>query len=173
MPTEEKVKAVGELAVKLKAADAVVVTEFRGLKVAQATAFRSELRKQGLEFRVVKNTLLRRAAQDAGIEGLDPYLEGTTALVFGSGDVVAPAKAFAGFAKDNKELSVKAGILEGSVIAADRVEALAKLPSREELLTKLASSMNAPLSNMAMLLNAPLQNLAYGLSALLSTKEAA
>lgn len=171
MPTAEKVKAVGELAQRLKEADAVVLTEFRGLKVAQASAFRAQLRAEGLEFKVVKNTLLRRAAQDAGIEGLDPYLTGTTALVLGTGDVVAPAKALYAFLKDNKELTVKAGVLEGAVIAADRVEALAKLPSRDELLGKVVSAMNAPLANMAMVLNAPLQNMAFGLSALRAKKE--
>jgi large subunit ribosomal protein L10 len=173
MPNAEKVAEVAALEDKLRRAASVVLTEFTELSVAQATKIRRELRPRGLEFRVVKNTLLRLAASRAGVEGLEPYLVGTTAAIFAYDDPVAAAKAATEFTRQfTRELKVKAGVLEGQVVDAATVRALSALPSRDELLAKIAGSLAAPLQNLASLFQAPLRNLAFGLSQLAAQREA-
>jgi large subunit ribosomal protein L10 len=167
MPTAEKVAVVEDLAERLMRAESVVLTEFRELTVAQTTSMRQALRPRGLELKVVKNTLFRLAAEKAGVVGLEPYLSGTTAVIFGYQDPVEAPKAASEFARTyQKELRVKAGVLGKAVIEAQAVRDLAELPSREVLLARVAGSFQAPLQEMAMLLQAPLRNLAYGLQAL-------
>lgn len=173
MPNAEKIEAVLDLKERLQRATAVVLCEFRGLTVADVTAFRGGLRQEGLEFHVVKNTLLGLAAKDVGIQDLAPHLHGPTAILLGFDDVVAPARALMAFAKDHKEVAPKAGILEGRVISDDKIRALAALPSRDVLLGQVAAGMAAPMNQMVSLLQAPLRNLAYGLQALLRDREAA
>ena len=166
MTTQAKIDAVAEIAESLKSAQSVVLAEFKGLSVAQSQKLRGELRKQGVTFHVVKNTLLGKAAAQVGIQGLEPYLTGPTALAVSREDLVAPAKVLSGFQRTNKELTIKGGVLEGLVIDAAQVRDLADLPPRDVLLAKVAGGMQAPLYAMASVLSAPLRNLVYGLDAL-------
>ncbi|MDP3057855.1 MAG: 50S ribosomal protein L10, partial [bacterium] len=125
----------------------------KGLTVAKVTGLRSKLRAAGVEYRVVKNTLLKLAAKEAGIVGLDPYLEGQTAIIM-SKDLVAPAKTLAEWIKLNKIMEIKGGILQGKVLTAAQVYHLAELPSREVLLGRVVGSMMAPLSKFAFIVDA-------------------
>jgi large subunit ribosomal protein L10 len=172
-PRPEKVAAVAEIAGKLRESDAVFVTEYRGMNVQQLAQLRTALRPSGAEHKVYKNTLVRFAVRDAGVEGLDDLLVGPTALTFVAGDVAGAAKALRDIAKTTPTLVLKGGSLSGSVLSADDLKALADLPSREELLAKLAGGLQAPLVKTAGLLQALPRNLAYGLSALIEQKSAA
>ena len=144
--TSAKQAVVAQLKEQLESAKGVVLTSYKGLTVAQDTELRRELREAGVSYHVVKNTMLRIAAKEAGIEGIEEHLEGTTAFAFSTEDAVAPAKVICGFIKKNKledaeVLTVKVGMVEGKVIGVDEVKALAALPSREELIAKLLGSM--------------------------------
>ena len=147
---ETKKVKVEEIAVKFKAAASVVVVDYRGLTVGQATELRKQLREAGVEFKVYKNTLTRRAAEAAGLEGINEYLTGPNAIAFSNEDVVAPAKIINEFAKKNEALEIKAGIIEGNVSTVEDVKALAELPSREGLLSMLLSVLQAPVRNFAL-----------------------
>ena len=147
---ETKKVKVEEIAVKFKAAASVVVVDYRGLTVGQATELRKQLREAGVEFKVYKNTLSRRAAEAAGLEGINEFLTGPNAIAFSNEDVVAPAKIINDFAKKNEALEIKAGIIEGNVSSAEDVKALAELPSREGLLSMLLSVLQAPVRNFAL-----------------------
>ncbi len=166
MATPEKEKTVAELAASLRSAQSVVLAEFKGLSVKQSQKLRRELLSQGVQFRVVKNTLLRKAAEAVGIDGLEQYLNGPTAIAVSATDLIAPAKVLYAFQRANKELQVKAGILTGSVITGADVRDLADLPPREVLLAKVAGGMKTPLYGLASVISAPLRNLAYGIDAL-------
>ncbi|MDA8346835.1 MAG: 50S ribosomal protein L10 [Thermaerobacter sp.] len=166
MSTPEKEKTVADLTDSLRSAQSVVLADFKGLTVAQSSRLRRELGSQGVQFQVVKNTLLRKAAEHVGIEGLTPYLVGPTAIAISTTDLVAPAKVLYAFQRANKELQVKAGILTGSVIDGDQVKTLAELPPREVLLAKVAGGMKTPLYGLVSVISAPLRNLAYGVDAL-------
>ncbi len=147
---ETKKVQVEEIADKFKAAASVVVVDYRGLTVGQATELRKQLREAGVEFKVYKNTLSRRAAEIAGVEGINEYLTGPNAIAFSNEDVVAPAKVINEFAKKNEALEIKAGIIEGNVSSVEDVKALAELPSREGLLSMLLSVLQAPVRNFAL-----------------------
>lgn len=146
---EEKATLVDELAEKLKASKSVIVTDYRGLTVSEVTELRKQLRAAGIEYRVLKNTLTRRATAQSNASGLDAYLLGPTALAFGITDVVAPAKILTDFAVKNKALEVKGGLVEGRVIDAKGVKDLASLPSRDGLVSMLLSVLQAPMRNFA------------------------
>lgn len=169
---EEKESAVSLIREKLQASQGAVLTDYRGLNVAEVTELRDKLREAKVEFKVVKNTLTKRACSELGIEGLDPYLEGPTAIAFGLEDPVSPAKILSEFAKAHKDLEVKAGLLEGKVIDAEGVKALADLPSREELLAKVLGGMTSPLYGFAGSLQGILRNFVYVLSAVQEKKAA-
>ena len=149
---EGKKQIVAELVEKFKQAPAVVVVDYRGVNVAQITKLRKDLREAGIEYVVVKNTLLTIAAKEAGVEGLASTFKGVTAIAFASDDVVAPAKIIGKFIKDNKVMEVKGGLLEGEVIDAAAVTALGELPSKEVLLAQVASCFQAPIQRMAYVL---------------------
>lgn len=159
---EEKQKVVAEISEKLKSSSGIILADYRGLTVAQVTKLRSQLREAGIEYRVLKNTMIRRAAQEVGVEGLDPYLEGPTAVAF-SVDPVAPAKVLINFAKENKALEIKAAYVEGKVVDAAGVKALADLPSREVLLAMVLRGIQSPLTGMANVLQGPIRKLGYAL----------
>jgi large subunit ribosomal protein L10 len=172
----QKKVIVDNLAEQISSAKAVVLTSYKGLTVAQDTELRTELRQAGVSYHVVKNTMLRLAAKKAGVEGLDEFLEGTTAFAFSTDDAVAPAKVICGFIKKNKledteVLTVKTGLLDGKVISVDEIKALAALPSREELIAKLLGSMNAPISNTVNVLQGVIRNAVYVLDAIRAQKE--
>ena len=147
---EAKQNLVQDIAGKFQAAASVVVVDYRGLTVAQVTELRKQLREAGVEFKVYKNTLLRRATEQAGFEAINEVLTGPNAIAFSNEDVVAPAKIINEFAKKNGALEIKAGIIEGNVSSAEDVKALAELPSREGLLSMLLSVLQAPVRNFAL-----------------------
>ncbi len=161
----EKVAVVEEIRQKLADADAAVLTEYRGLRVAELAELRGALRPAGAEFKVFKNTLARRAAEEAGLDELIPLLEGPTAITFVSGDAVVAAKALRDFAKTNTALVIKGGLLGPRVLRAPDVDALADVPPREVLLARLAGGFQAPLTKAAGLFQAFTRNFAYGLKA--------
>ncbi|MFP4924563.1 50S ribosomal protein L10, partial [Staphylococcus pseudintermedius] len=142
---EAKKQQVDVIADQLKGSVSTVVVDYRGLTVAEVTELRKQLREANVQYKVYKNTMLRRAAEKAGIEGLDEFLTGPTAVAFTTEDVVAPAKVIAGFAKEHEALEIKSGIMEGSVITADEVKTVGSLPSHEGLVSMLLSVLQAPM----------------------------
>lgn len=169
----EKVAMVEEIADGLRRGQGIVLTDYRGLNVKAMTELRTELRKVGVEFKVVKNTLTLRAAKQVEIEGLEPLLEGPTAIAIGYDDPVAVAKAVSAFAKTHEQLQIKGGILEGNVISVDQVKALANLPSREELIAQVLRGMQAPIAGLVNVLHGSMRNLVYVLEAIRKQKESA
>jgi large subunit ribosomal protein L10 len=170
MARPEKVAVVTEIRDRLAAADAAVLAEYRGLKVAELAALRAALRPAGTDFKIYKNTLARRAAEESGLEALIPMLEGPTAIAFVRGDAVIAAKALRDFGKSNGALVVKGGLLGMKILASAEVTALADVPPREELLTRLAGGFQAPLTKAAGLFQAFTRNMAYGLKAYLDAR---
>jgi len=167
----EKEAVVREIKAKLSAAEAVIVTEYRGITVAGLANLRRGLREGGSEYRVYKNTLARFAARDAGMAGLEDLLVGPTALTFVSGDVAASAKTLKEFSKTNPLLVLRGGVVAGKVVSAKDIEALADLPPREVMLAQMAGMLQAPLVKTAGLLQALPRNAAYGLAALIEKRE--
>ena len=148
-----------------------IFTDFRGINVGKLSALRRELKKIGAEFKVAKKTFLKRALDALGI-GLDPEeLDGEIGVIFGYEDQVAPARTAAKFAKANNTFKVLRGILDGTVIEGQAVLALAKLPSREQLLGQVASVLQAPIRNLAVVLQANIRNLAVVLNQVASNKK--
>lgn len=168
---DEKQAAVEAIRENLKNAQVSVLTDYRGLTVAEMSELRKRLREANIDYKVVKNTLTWRAAQEIGLENLQSYLEGPTAIAFGFTDPVSPAKLLSEFAKTHKALEIKGGVLEGNVIPIEKVKALADLPSREQLLGQIASAMQAPISGLVNVLQAPIRNLAYAVDALRQQRE--
>lgn len=151
---EEKRLLVEALTTKLRESTCTVVTDYRGLNVAQVTELRKQLREAGVEFQVLKNTLVKRATAQAQLTGLDEVLSGPTAIAFSKEDPVAPAKILNEFAKKNENLQIKAGVVEGKVVDVNQIKALADLPSREGLLSMLLSVLQAPIRNFALAVKA-------------------
>lgn len=147
---EQKKQLVDEITDKFKSSTAVVVIDYRGLNVAEVTELRKQLREAGVEFKVYKNTMTRRAVEAAGMDGLNSALTGPNAIAFSTEDVVAPARILNDFAKDHEALEIKAGVIEGNVATVDEIKALATLPSREGLLSMLLSVLQAPIRNFAL-----------------------
>jgi large subunit ribosomal protein L10 len=164
MQREDKSRVVAELTERLRTADTLFVADYRGLTMPQIDDLRGKLLEHGARFTVVKNTLTRRAAQDAGVDALLTLLEGPSAIAFieADGDMVAVAKALAASARDTRVLAIRGGILAGREISAGDVEELAKLPPLEILRGQVLGAVIAPLTQLIGLVNAPLQNL-YGL----------
>jgi len=161
---EQKETIVAELADRLKAADTVLVADYRGLTMPQIDALRTRLLESGARFTVVKNTLTRRAAEAAGAEALLTLLEGPTAIAFleADGDMLAAAKALADMARESRVLAIRGGVLQGKVVSAEEVETLAALPPIEILRGQVLGAIVAPVNALLGLVTAPLQNL-YGL----------
>ncbi len=166
----DKATAVAELTEQFRNSSATVLTEYRGLTVAEMSELRRSLGSE-TKYSVSKNTLAKRAAVDAGIEGLDALFAGPTALAFVGGDVVEAAKSLRAFAKTNPTLVIKGGVFEGKAISADEVNKLADLESREVLLAKLAGAMKGNLTKAAATFQAPLAQVAR-LAAALQDKRA-
>ncbi|MCX7572289.1 50S ribosomal protein L10 [Tumebacillus sp. DT12] len=146
---EEKVTLVNEIAEKLQNSKSTIITDYRGLTVAEVTELRAKLREAGVEFKVLKNTMTRRAADQVNLSEVNEFLTGPSAIAFSYDDVVAPAKILNDFAKAHKALELKAGIVEGKIIGQAEVTALAELPNREGLLSMLLSVLQAPMRNLA------------------------
>lgn len=166
----DKASAVAELTENFRGSAATVLTEYRGLTVKQLTELRRSLGKE-TKYSVSKNTLAKRAATDAGIEGLDALFTGPTALAFINGDPVEAAKGLRAFAKANPVLKIKGGVFEGRAISADEVNKIADLESREVLLAKLAGAMKGNLTKAAGLFQAPLSQVARLAAALQEKRE--
>lgn len=169
-PRAEKVAVVSEVRARLEASDAALLTEYRGLGVAAISTLRRALTAAGGDYKIYKNTLVRFAARDAGLE-IDDLLTGPTAVAFVRGDAVSVAKALRDFARGNPALVVKGGLLGDRVLDADGARALAEVAPREELLARLAGGLAAPMQQFAGLLSALPRNFAYGLKALIDQKE--
>jgi large subunit ribosomal protein L10 len=149
MPRPEKVQAVADIKEKLEVAEAVFLTEYRGLSVKAVQELRTSLRASGAEYKVVKMTLARLAAGEAGMTGLHEYLLGPTALAFAKSDPVATAKALKDFSKSHEVFVLKAGVLSGNILSPEEVSRLADIESREVLLAKIAGAVKAPLIQAA------------------------
>lgn len=171
MPRPEKVQAVQEIKERITGAEAVFLTEFRGLTVKQLQSLRRSLRQAGAEYRVMKMTLARRAAEELGLEGLVEHLSGPTALAFTSGDPVPVAKAIRDFTRETDRLVVKAGIYSGDLLLPEEISRLADIESREVLLAKVAGAAKAPLYQAAGLFGAFTRNAASLFFQLLTKKE--
>ena len=165
-PRPEKVAVVDEVRGRLAGSQAALLTEYRGLNVADISALRRALRDAGGDYKIYKNTLVRFAARDLGLE-IEDLLTGPTAIAFVDGDPVSVAKALRDFARNNQNLVVKGGVLGDKLLSADETRALADVAPREELLARLAGAMAAPMVQFAGLLQALPRNFAYGLSALI------
>ena len=171
-PRAEKVAVVDEVRGHFADSDAAILTEYRGLKVKDLAGLRRTLRANGGEYKIFKNTLVRLAAKQSGLEQLESLLEGPTGITFVSGDAAAVAKSLREYSRTNPLLVIKGGVLGDKIIGARETAALADLPSREVLLARLAGAMAAPMQQLAGLLQALPRNLAYGLAALRDQKAA-
>ena len=171
MSKPEKILLVEELSTKLADAKGVYLTDFTGLTVSEAVDFRNKLReKEGVEYRVIKNTITNLAIKESDKEGLSEYLVGPTGIIMSFNDAVAPAKVLYDFAKDSENIKLKACWLDGEIYTLEKFEKLARLPSKDELLSKLLSGLQAPMQNLVGVLNASMQNLAGALNALKNQK---
>lgn len=166
---KQKVEAIAE---QMKNSPSMVFVDYRGITVEEDTRLRNELRAAGVDYRVIKNEMLRRAADSLGMNEASAHLVGPTACAFGTDDPVAPAKILGEFIKKTKKLTIKAGIVEGKVIDVAGVKALADLPSREVLIAKVLGSMNAPISSFVGVLAAVPRSLVVALSAICDQKQA-
>lgn len=158
MPSEKtlqtKQQIVAELTEKLKASAAGVVVDYKGIDVVNDTKLRAELREAGISYSVVKNTMLRFASKQVGLDGLDEILEGTTAIAISNSDPLSAAKILSKYADSLKDkFNIKGGYMDGNVIDAKTVDTLAKIPAKEVLIGKMLSSMNAPIANLAVVLD--------------------
>ena len=145
----KKQQEVNEVVEKMNAANSLVVVDYLGLSVAEVTELRKQLREAGVEFKVIKNTIMRRALDSQELEYHEEVFQGPTAVAFGMEDAVAPAKILSDFAKKAEALELKGGILEGKVLSKEEIQQIAKLPNREGLLSMLLSVLQAPVRNVA------------------------
>ena len=166
----EKVETVDEVKARVETTSTAVVTEYRGLTVTEIQQLRKQLRGLGADYKVFKNSLVRRAITGTSVEPMTEFLVGPTAIAFVDGDVSAVAKALKDFAKESPKLVIKGGVLDGKALSLSDLVALADLPSRDVLLAQLAGLIASPLRTMAGLIKAVPQNFAYGLSALIDSK---
>ena len=178
MPSEKvllkKQAAVEELVQKLQNSVAGVLIDYKGINVDKDTKMRRELRMGGVEYSVIKNSILRRACEKVGFEGLNEALAGTTALAISDSDPVAAAKILSKYVKEGRDkFNVKAGFVEGRILDAAAVEELAKLPSREELIARTLGGFNAPITGFVNVLNGNLRGLVVALNAIAELKQSA
>jgi large subunit ribosomal protein L10 len=167
-----KIAVVDEVRTRITGASASIVSEYRGLSVAELAELRGTLAAVGGDYRIFKNTLVRRAIDGGEYQPLSEYLSGPSALTFVQGDVSAVAKALKDFARSNPLLVIKGGLADGSLLSSSDLSALADLPPRDVLLARIAGALAAPMQQMAGLLQALPRSLAYGISALIEQREA-
>jgi len=172
-PSAAKTAVVKEVSAKLAAADAALITEFRGMTVGSLAKLRRALRVHGAEYKVYKNTLARFGAKDAGLDDLAELLVGPSAITFVKGDASIVAKTLRDHAKVDQMLVLKGGVVGGKSVSAAELKVLADLPPREVLLAQFARMLQAPLNKTANLLQAPLRRVAYGIKSLIESKDAA
>ncbi|MBQ9140575.1 MAG: 50S ribosomal protein L10 [Lachnospiraceae bacterium] len=150
---ELKQPIVEEISAGIKDAQSVVLVDYRGLTVEQDTQLRKQLREAGVVYKVYKNTMMNFAFKGTDFEGLAPYLNGPSAMAYSTTDATAPARVLAEFAKKAPKLEIKAGVVEGNVYDAKGMEAIASIPSREVLISRLLGSMQSPITNFARVMN--------------------
>lgn len=148
-----KKEEVSKLATQMKEAKLVLLTDYRGINVADVTALRTELRNLNADYKVIKNNITKRALKENGIEGLDEVLEGPTAVIMTNEDYLEPTKAIYNFTKNNDYYKIKGGVVDGKVMTAEEIITLAKLPSRQDLLSMLAGGLLATISKLAIALD--------------------
>jgi len=163
---EQKQALVTELTEKFRGSAAYVLADYRGLTVEQDTELRNALRKAGVEYKVIKNTLSTLALRELGVEGIEEFLFGPTAFAMSATDVVAPAKIMSEYAKKFEKLEIKAGVVEGRTIDEKGVSSLASMPSKEVLVSRVLGSLNAPISGFVNVLNGNLRGLVCALNAI-------
>ena len=171
MNREQKATAIAEIVAQINDSDAVFAVDFRGISVLQAADVRTRLREADASFRVVKNTLTERAADEAGADALKPLLEGPTALTFVKGDAAMAAKAIATFNRETQLLTFKGGLLDGEALDAEQIVAISRLPSRDVLYGQLVGMVASPITGLARGLNALLSGVAIALNEVLGKKE--
>lgn len=159
MARPKKEAVVNDVIEKLTSSKSVVVTDYKGLDVAAITELRKQLREAGVDYKVVKNTLARIAAKKAEYEDLNDFFVGPTAIAFGIEDAVSPAKVLVEFAKENEQLEIKGGALNGEVISLDKVKSLADIPPKEVLLAKVFAGMKSPINGLVNVLQGNLRGL--------------
>ena len=172
MRRDQKVQEAQSLKERLEKAKVLLFAEYRGLKVREMTELRTKLRKEKSLLKVVKNRLMKRVLKEHGLEALEKYFTGPTALATSEVDPVVPAKMLTEFAKTHEKLTLKGGYLDGRVLSARDVETLSKTPPREVLLARALASMNAPATNLVGVLAAVPRKLLYALNAIKETKQA-
>jgi len=170
MPNKKNIEQVKELSDSFSKAKAVYFTEYHGLNVGDITKLRSEFFKADVEYKVAKNTLIKLAAEENKISGIEELLKGSTALAIAYDEPVAPAKVIKEFTKDSDLPSVKGILFDGEFLPGEEFKRLANIPSKEELLATLVAMLNSPMQKLALTLNAPLQNMAGVLNSLKEKK---
>lgn len=173
MPTPQKEQVVAEVKEKISSAKSVFLTDFRGLNVQEISELRRAFSGDSVQYKVIKNTLARLSVKEAGCEELLEYLTGPTGWAFGMDDPAAPARVIKEFCGKSDKLQVKAGLIDGVLIDATRVNEIANLPSREQLLGQLAGVLNAPLGKLVYSLNAILSKFVFALNAVKEQKDKA
>ncbi len=168
-----KVQEVEALRQRLGQVAAAILTDFRGLNVSEIAQLRAKLRQAGVEYKVVKNTLLQRAAQGVGVQGLASLLQGPTAVAFSRTDPVAPAKLLLEYIRQMRKLEIKGGVVEGQVMTAEQIKRLADVPSRAQLLSSALGSMMSPLVGLVGVLTGLQRNLVYALDQVRKQRESA
>ena len=169
---ELKQPIINEIKSQLEGAGSIVVVDYRGITVAQDTELRKQCREAGVVYKVYKNTMVKRALDDLGIEGADELLAGPTAIAFGYEDPVAPAKVISNFAKDIEVVEIKGGLLDSKPMTLDQIKYLSELPSKEVLIAKLMGSLNAPVTNFVGVLAAVPRSFVCALNEIKNKKEA-
>jgi large subunit ribosomal protein L10 len=170
MPSVKNINSVKELSVKLDKAKAIYFTDYLGLDVVSVTKLRKNFVEKDIEFTVAKNTLIKLAAKEVGISGIDEFLEGPTAIAFGYDDPTGPARVIKEFLKDFDKPSVKGMIFDGEIFTSDQFDKIANLPSKEQLLSKLVGMLNSPMSKLSSVLNSSVSGLLGRLTQLNSKK---
>jgi large subunit ribosomal protein L10 len=159
MPKQNKIDAVAEITADMKGADVYIFVDYRGLTFAEATELRRRLRKVDTDLKVVKNTLGKIAAANAGVEGMDELLAGPTAIAYVHGDPAKTAKTIQDFIKEKKKSLIRGGKLQRSILSGPEIEALASLPSREQLIAQVVGAIASPLQGLANVLSGPIRGL--------------
>jgi len=168
---EQKKQIVEEITDKLERAQSVVLVDYRGLNVEEVTQLRRNYKEAGVEYKVYKNTLMRFAFKEAGFEEFNEFLTGPNAIAFGFDDPVQAAKITHDFAKENKKLEIKAGIVDGKIIDIEEIKNLATLPSKEVLIAQALAGLNGPIAGFANVLQGTIRSLVYALNAIKEKQE--
>lgn len=168
---DEKARVVEDVRDRLSRARSSVLADYRGLNVAESTELRRRLREAGIEFKIIKNTLMAIAAGEIGLDDIKAYLEGPTAVAFSYDDPTAAPRILSIFSKEAKKMEIKGGVLEGRIVGAEEMKRVADLPSREVLLGTVLQGAMSPLYGMASVMVAPLRNLAFATQALRELRE--